>query len=288
MAELSQGAPAHTEPDADALPLGPQSLVWRYFGDNRMLLIGPRPAVLQNMLAELGQGVLDHSVFADTAARIKRSLPPIFMTVYGSDDDHPGQQVRDFHHEIKGEMPNGNRYHALDPDTYFWAHATFVDQVLYFADTFVKRLTDDEKQQIYAESKTWYRRYGVCDRPMPADYPAFRRYWNDMLDHVVVAHPIATYGVGYVNKGFPCPKGVPPLLWRLVSVVFNSVAAFLTTGGLPPRARERLSLPWSDRQERRYQRFAALWRSRPVSWVWDHLPMRLRYNGFARAGYARG
>lgn len=39
---------------ADALPLGPQSLVWRYFGDNRMFLIGPRPAVLQNMLAELG------------------------------------------------------------------------------------------------------------------------------------------------------------------------------------------------------------------------------------------
>ncbi|MDT5106572.1 MAG: hypothetical protein QOI25_4085, partial [Mycobacterium sp.] len=48
---------------ADALPLGPESLVWRYFGDHRMFLIGPRPAVLQNMLAELGQGVLDHSVF---------------------------------------------------------------------------------------------------------------------------------------------------------------------------------------------------------------------------------
>ncbi|HEY4795676.1 MAG TPA: DUF2236 domain-containing protein, partial [Mycobacterium sp.] len=30
-----------------------------------------------------------------------------------------------------------------------------------------------------------------------------------------------------------------------------------------------------------------VWRSRPVNWLWDHLPMRLRYNGFARAGYAR-
>ena len=54
---------AHTSTEA-ALPLGPASLVWRYFGDNRMFLIGPRPAVLQNMLAELGQGVLDHSPFA--------------------------------------------------------------------------------------------------------------------------------------------------------------------------------------------------------------------------------
>ncbi|BBU24408.1 oxygenase MpaB family protein [Mycobacterium xenopi] len=275
--------------DLDALPLGPQSLVWRYFGDNRMFLIGPRPAVLQNMLAELGQGVLDHSVFfTDTAARVKRSLPPIFMTVYGSDDDHPGRQVRDFHHEIKGQMPDGKRYHALDPETYYWAHATFVEQVIYFADTFVKRLTRAEKEQIYLESKTWYRRYGVSERPMPVDYAEFERYWNGMLDRVVVAHPTAKYGVGYVTKGFPCPKAVPPWLWRIVAIVFNPVAAFLTTGGLPPQARELLGLPWSERQERRYQRFAAVCRSRPVNWLWDHLPMRLRYNRFARAGYSRG
>ena len=161
------------------------------------------------MLAELGQGVLDHSVFfSDTAARVKRSLPPIFMTVYGSDDDNPGQQVRDFHHEIKGTMPRrAARYHALDPDTYFWAHATFVEQVLYFADTFVKRLSREEKEQIYLESKTWYRRYGVSERAMPADYAAFERYWDRMIDEIVVAHPTAKYGVGYVTKGYPVPEG---------------------------------------------------------------------------------
>ncbi len=286
MTELSA-----TRYNAGALPLGPQSLVWRYFGDNRMYLIGPRPVVLQNMLAELGQGVLDHSVFfADTTARVKRSLPPIFMTVYGSDDAHPGRQVRDFHHQIKGDMPADTgraRYHALDPETYYWAHATFVEQVLYFADTFVKRLTEEEKQQIYLESKTWYRRYGVSERAMPAEYPEFRRYWNHMLNEVIIAHPTAKYGVGYVTKGFPCPKGVPPLLWRVVSVVFNPVAAFLTTGGLPPQARALLELPWSERQERRYQRTATVWRSRPVNWLWDHSPMWLRYNAFARIGYGR-
>ena len=277
----------------DSLPLGPESLIWRYFGDNRMYLIGPRPAVLQNMLAELGQGVLDHSTFfADTAERLKRTIPPIFNTVYGADDDPSGSaagtQVRDFHHHVKGDMPDGGRYHALDPDTYFWAHATFVEQVLYFADTFVKRLTQAEKEQIYLESKTWYCRYGVSDRPMPANYRDFEQYWEWMMEQIVVAHPTAKYGVGYVTKGFPCPKGVSPALWRVITVVFDPVAAFLTTGGLPPRARDLLGLPWSDRQERRYQRFAAFWRSRPVNWVWNQLPMRLRYNGYALKGYARG
>ena len=284
MTELAENTPEALD---DALPLGPDSLVWKYFGENRMYLIGPRPAVLQNMLAELGQGVLDHSVFfSDTAARVKRSMPPIFMTVYGTEDDNRGAQVRDFHKGIKGDMPDGKRYHALDPETYYWAHATFVEQVLYFADTFVKRLTEAEKEQIYLESKTWYRRYGVSDRPMPATYAEFVQYWDRMMSEILVAHKTAQYGVGYVTKGFPCPKGVHPLAWKVIAPVFNPLAAFLTTGGMPPQAREMLNLPWSDRKEKGYQAFAAFWRSRPVNWLWDRLPMSVRYNKYALKGYA--
>jgi uncharacterized protein (DUF2236 family) len=291
MTELAENAPEALD---DALPLGPDSLVWKYFGENRMYLIGPRPAVLQNMLAELGQGVLDHSTFfSDTAERLKRTIPPIFKTVYGSEENNAGTQVRDFHHNIKGDMPGpdgtpAGRYHALDPETYYWAHATFVEQVIYFADTFVKRLSDAEKEQIYLESKTWYRRYGVSDRPQPATYAEFVQYWDRMLDEVAVAHKSARYGVGYVTKGFPCPKGVNPVAWKIVAKVFDPVAAFITAGGLPPRARDLLGLPWTERQERNYQRFAALCRSRPVNWVWDRLPMSVRYSTFAQAGYARG
>ena len=293
MTELADKDDHLDSPHLDALPLGPQSLVWRYFGDNRMYLIGPRPAVLQNMLAELGQGVYDHSTFfSDTAERLRRTIPPIFNTVYGSEDDNAGLQVRDFHHHVKGILPGPDgeevgRYHALDPDTYFWAHATFVEQVFYFADTFVTRLTPADREQIYLESKTWYRRYGVSDRPMPATYADFEQYWDRMMDRVVVAHPTAKYGVGYVTKGFPRPKAVHPLVWRLVAPVFNPLAAFLTTGGLPPRARDLLQLPWTDEQERRYRRFAAMCRSRPVNWIWDRLPMRVRYSGYAVKGYAR-
>lgn len=291
MTDLAENAPEALD---DALPLGPDSLVWKYFGENRMYLIGPRPAVLQNMLAELGQGVLDHSTFfSDTAERLKRTIPPIFKTVYGSEADNAGTQVRDFHTDIKGVMPAtdsapAGRYHALDPETYYWAHATFVEQVIYFADTFVKRLSEAEKEQIYLESKTWYRRYGVSDRPQPATYAEFVQYWDRMLEEVAVPHKSARYGVGYVTKGFPCPKGVNPVAWKIIAKVFDPLAAFITAGGLPPRARDLLGLPWTERQERNYQRFAALCRSRPVNWAWDRLPMSVRYSKFAQAGYARG
>ena len=290
MTELAHPAPTQTA-GPDALPLGPDSLVWKYFGDRRIALIGPRPAVLQNMLAGLGQGVKDHSVFfADTAARIKRSLPPIYRTVYGSEDANAGSQVRQFHTNIKGDIPEdfgGGRYHALDPDTYFWAHATFFDQALYFTDTFVTKLSPAQKEQMYLESKTWYRRYGVSDRPMPADYAAFEKYWDHMINEVLVAHPTAKYGVGYVTKGFPKPKGLSPLAWKVIAPVFNPLAAFLTTGGMPPRTREILGLAWDDRKERRYQRFAALCRTRAANWAWGLLPMKLRYVPNAREGFAR-
>ena len=114
-------------------------------------MIGPRPAVLQDMLAELGQGVVDHSVFfADTAARIRRSLPPIYRTVYGSEDENAGGMVRDFHKNIKSDMPKefgDHRYHALDPRNLLTGPATFFDQVLYF-DRHLRQKASRREEQI--------------------------------------------------------------------------------------------------------------------------------------------
>src|SRR5690242_16783127 len=163
-------------------PLGPDSLVWRWFADNRMALLGPRAAVLQNMLPSLGQGVQDHSVwFAETLARLQRSIPPIFGTVFGTDADNAGIEVRDFHRDIKGTLPDGERYSALNPDTYYWAHATFVEHLITAADTFIRRLSEEEKEQIFRESITWFARYGVSATGTPQTYAEFREYWDHAL-----------------------------------------------------------------------------------------------------------
>lgn len=272
---------------SDAHPLGPDSLTWRYFGDSRMFLVGPRAAVLQNMLPALGQGVLDHSVFfTDTLARVRRSAGPILNTVYGGARAPAiGRTVRDFHAEIKGTMPDGERYHALDPDTYYWAHATFVDNMLYGIETFIGPLSEEDKRQIYAESQTWYRMYGVSDRVMPEDWESFQAYWKHMLDEVIVAHKTARYGVGYVTKGIPRPARVPAPVWRVVARPLNATARFITVGGMHPRMRELLDLPWSAEDQRRYSRFAAL--VRRLDPVWRRLPERIRYAPQARKAFAR-
>jgi uncharacterized protein (DUF2236 family) len=267
--------------------LGPGSLTWRYFGDTRMLLVGPRAAVLQNMLPTLGQGVLDHSVFfSETFARLKRSAGPILNTVYGgAAARETGERVRDYHRDIKGTMPDGSRYHALDPETYFWAHATFLDNMLYGIETFIRPLTEEDRRQIYAESKIWFRLYGVSDRGMPEEWEDFQAYWKHMLEEELVAHGTARYGVGYVTKGLPAPPGVPAWLWRAVRPPLNAVAALITVGGMPPGARDLLDLPWSAADERRYRRFAAA--VRKGGRLWRLLPEALRYLPQARRAFAR-
>lgn len=268
-------------------PLGPESLTWKYFGDTRMALVGPRAAVLQNMLPALGQGVLDHSVFfSETLARARRSAGPILDTVYGgATAPATGRRVRDYHQEIKGTLPDGSRYHALDPETFYWAHATFLDNMLFGIENFIGPLPEADKPRIYEESKDWFAMYGVSDRVVPRDWDAFQAYWNRMLDGEIVAHKTARYGVGYVTKGLPRPRRVPARVWRAAGPPLNAVARFLTVGGLHPRMRELLELPWSAADERRYQRFAAA--VRRMNRVWPLLPEVVRYVPQARRAFAR-
>ncbi|WP_232835470.1 oxygenase MpaB family protein [Actinocorallia populi] len=268
-------------------PLGPDSLTWRFFGDNRALLTGPRAGVLQLMLPSLGQGVMEHSVFfSDTFGRLKRSAGPILNTVYGGAEAvRTGAKVRDYHVNIKGEMPGGERYHALDPETYFWAHATFLDHLIYSTETFMRPLTDEEKHRIYEESKVWYAMYGVSDRPVPEDWPAFQAYWKRMLNEELAAHKSAAYSVGYVEKGFPRPRRIPEGVWKVLGVPLNAVARFLTVGGLPPEARDILGLRWTRADERRYRRFAEIVRS--LGDLWSVLPDFVKYTPPARKAFKR-
>ena len=278
-------------------PLGPSSLTWQLFADRRMVLLGPRAAVLQNMLPALGQGVQDHSVwFADTLARLRRSIGPIFGTVYGAEPDREGRGVRDVHTGIKGRLDDdlgGGRYHALDPATFYWAHATFVEHMVVAAETFIRPLSAAERDQVVAEHVTWWHRYGVSSvgvapgttERLPATWGEFQRFFDDALGRRLVRHRTAAYGVGYATKGWPRPRRVPRPVWAVVAPAMNRVSAFLTIGGMPPRGRELLGLPWSAAQERRYRRFARAVRA--LDPVVRRLPSRYRLHPIAARAFER-
>jgi uncharacterized protein (DUF2236 family) len=88
-----------------------------------------------------------------------------------------------------------------------------------------------------------------------------------------------------VTKGWPRPKQVPAPLWFLVRRPVNAFSAFITTGGMPAQAREILGLPWDEKRERRYQRFAAVCRA--LDPAYRRLPARLRLHPIAVRAFQR-
>jgi uncharacterized protein (DUF2236 family) len=237
---------------------------------------------------------MEHSdFFGDPYGRVFRSLPRILGAVYdGPDAAVTGTEVRDFHCSIKGVDDHGRRYHALDPETFWWAHATFQYMAEQVADRFdAHRLTPDEREQLYREGVEWYRRYGVSDRSVPPDRTAFQEKWDHYCAEVLEMTPAAEWVLGTLRRPVLSAEPLLPphlaVLRPLARVepvrlsVFRlvRVSAF---GGLPPRVRERFDIPWSgvDALSLRTVELA-------VRRAWPLLPESTRWQPRALAGWQR-
>ncbi|MDS1113822.1 oxygenase MpaB family protein [Gordonia westfalica] len=255
--------------------LGADSLVWKFYGDSRGILGFQRLAGTENCIEQLGQAVLDHSViFSDFLGRAKRTGPPVMKTVYSTEPEKWGRTVRDFHKDIKGTISDGSRYHALNPELFYWAHATFVDQVLFITDTFIRRLSYAEKVQIFEESKVWYQLYGVSDRGQPETYEEFVAYWDDMLDRFI-PHKTIVYATGYIRQGLPRPKKISAPVWKVLSAPLNAFIRTVIVGTLPQQMRDVCGLEWNDKKEKNFQRFAAFMRA--INPLFNKLPLKTLY-----------
>lgn len=267
----------------ESAPLGPESITWKHLGDRRTTLLFGRTGTLQNMHPAVGQALQDHSNFFESPwDRFVRSLPPILGVVYDVDADSTGRQVRGFHDGIKGQHGDGRKYHALDPDVFWWTHATFVEVVIAVNEFYGTPLTDAEKDQVVREGVTWWRRYGMSERPIIDNYADFQAYWKRMLDQELETNATTAWAFEVDPRTIPNYPGVPTPLWILVRSPFMRGNLWLATATMPPRARAILGLPWSRRDEMAFRIF-----SRMVRTIWPRLPEKVRYLPRAREGMAR-
>jgi uncharacterized protein (DUF2236 family) len=240
---------------APGAPLGPGSLLWETAGDPRSLLPGTAAGIMQLMLPGLGAGVTDHSnFFEDPFDRIFRSIPYIWGSIFSSDDtegDTRGRQIRDFHPDIKGQDDQGRRYHALDPDIFWWAHATFTWEMFRARELYFPiPLRSTEKDQLYAETVTWYRRYGVSDRPVPPTWPEFRARFDRICRQELELTPAVKWVLDPTSN--PAARGerirLPgPLapLEGLASHVGSELLRVMVYGAMPDVVRRRFGFRWS-------------------------------------------
>lgn len=266
-------------------PLGPNSLTWQYFGDWRGVLLAPWAGAMQNMHPGLGAGVEQHSrFFEERWERLFRSLYPIGGVVYdGPRAAETAREVRGYHHTVRGVDRHGRPYHALDPDTFYWAHATFFMLTYLVADRLGPGLTEPQKRQLFAEHVQWWRMYGMSMRPVPGSWEEFRAYWERMAGEVLEDNQATrdVLALGRIAKP-PALRRLPQWVWRLVRGPQARFTEWFTVGLFPPAVRQRLGYAWTVRDERRLRRLGWL-----VHHGWRLVPHSRRYHPRARAGWQR-
>ena len=259
-------------------------MIQRYF-DNRTAFTGLSRGILQLMYPSLGAGVAEHSDFFDDPwDRIERSLPWIYGVVFDEDGAKTGKQVRGFHNKIHGTDHEGRKYHALDPNTFWWAHATFFDMARDNADTFSHHnLSNAERAKMYNQSVDWYERYGMPMNNVPGDYWSFYDRWNDICDNVLEITPAAERAVekALTHDGERLPM-IPKEIWPIIKPPVGNVLGRLAIGGLPERVRSRFDIPFSTSDKVQYDLFALAVRQN-----WWMVPDKLRYPPRAYAGVRR-
>ncbi|WP_410650426.1 oxygenase MpaB family protein [Amycolatopsis sp. cmx-4-54] len=266
-------------------PLGPDSLTWKYFGDWRGLLIALWAGSMQNMHPELGAGVEEHSrFFEERWQRLFRSLYPIGGVIYdGPRARQTALEVRGYHDRIKGVDKHGRRYHALNPDTFYWAHSTFFVSAILIADNFCGGIGEAEKRKLFDEHVQWYEMYGMSMRPVPESWEDFQLYWKRMCEDVLEDNK-ATRDVLEI-QGIAKPHFLPWLpefAWNLVRGHVARHFVWLTVGLYDPPIRERLGYTWTERDERRHRRAGKL-----INAAFKLVPRDRRYHPRARAGWRR-
>jgi len=243
-APRAPGVPHDETPPSS--PLGPDSLTWKYFGDLRTGMMGVWIGAIQNMYPELGAAVEEHSiVLREPLQRVARSVYPIMGVVYdGGRATQTGQQIKQYHHSIKGVDASGRRYHALNPETFYWAHATFFMLVIKVAEYFCGGLTEAEKRQLFTEHVQWYRVYGMSMRPVPDCWEDFQEYWQRVCRDELEVNQ-ATLDIFHIR--IPKPKFVlmPTPIWDQLFKPLVAGQRWIAAGLFEPSVREKAGMRWT-------------------------------------------
>jgi len=207
----------------------------------------------------VGKGVAEHSdTLQRPLDRLRTTLSYVYVMGLGTEEEKAAiaRMVNRAHRPVKGEG-----YTAYDPELQLWVAATLaaVGQDMY--ERIFGRLDDLTRESLYRE--TWVYGTALQVRPemWPQTYAGFESYWERMEREFRSDDQIRHYARSLLSS-----KAQKWYVRPLISTI-----SLITRGNLSPRARETLGLPWSARDQQRYDRLWAVVRA-----VYPWVPRWLR------------
>ena len=158
---------------------GPGTVIWRIDREAVIFLGAGRALLLQLAHPWVAAAIAEHSrTFADPVGRFHRTFDIVFAMVFGSLDRalSSSRQLHRRHGMIVGAMPEtvgpfaaGSRYSANDVAALRWVHATLVETALMAHDLVLPKLSAEEREIYWAESRTFGALFGLTENDLPAD-----------------------------------------------------------------------------------------------------------------------
>jgi uncharacterized protein (DUF2236 family) len=174
-----------SRPAGEAALVPPDSVSWRVFKNPLSLFIGGVAAVILE-LAEprVRTGVWEHTTFrSDPIRRLRRTGFAAMVTIYGARGKAEAMIacIRRMHNGVAGLTPAGEIYRANDPELLSWVHATAAYGFLEAYHTYVRPLSDLQRDRYYAEGTLAASLYGAR---APASEAAFKMQFEAMSNRL--------------------------------------------------------------------------------------------------------
>ena len=237
---------------------GPGSLTWRYAADTRGLLLAPPILILQVAHPVVGAGVSQHSNFtSEPWTRLIRTIMSVNRVVFAPSGAAAAEsrRLRHLHAAIRGVDDSGRSYRALDPDAYAWVHLTLVHFFVEVQRLFGRPLSPAQQEQLYQEWRQVGRLLRVAEDRMPATWPSFLAYFDEMVEHTLEANAAVEDVLASVAHPKKPLAAVPSPAWDPIAARAGRLS-LLFARHPPPVLRQRIGVPWTAPDQARLDRAA--------------------------------
>ncbi|MBB5156784.1 oxygenase MpaB family protein [Saccharopolyspora phatthalungensis] len=214
------------------------------------LLAGNANVIMQLARPGVGYGVLESRVesgqlFRHPVKRTRTTLGYLVVATMGTERERAlfRRGVNRVHARVRSTDSSPVAYDAFDPGLQLWVAACLYKGIEDLYRIFFGELGGETAEVFYRDAAVLGTTLQVPPEAWPAGRAGFEEYWTESLNLISIDDTVRDY-----------LYDLTVLAWlpRPVSLLFGHFNKFVTTGFLPERFREEMRLPWTARDQRRF------------------------------------
>lgn len=245
-------------------PPGRGSIFWKVITDINNGALLPSIAIMQSATPAVGTAVNKYALYKyDTLGRAIRTNWSLMRFLYDGGDVayNESEALRKLHANIKGTLPDGSKYFALNPLSFRIVPDTFLDGIIRIRKDIGQPLTKAEEEQLYEEYVQLCLLFGIPRKyiePTLADFYVYYENlmrsgmtYNETVQFLIADYPFKPRKLSKYLRFFE------PRFNRYLEHTVRPQNRIAYVGSIHPIYREAVGIPWSEDDQQKYERLCA-------------------------------